>query len=637
MIPSKSARKALARELSLGAASNGSRPLKRAVPLVVALALALLCWWSLAKDDVGSTSNSPAVAAPRSDSGVELTAPRDREELARSQDDSPAVREERAPSALPPGSRAVLPVLSGVVLSKEDGAPIEGSQVTLWTLVARRDRPLPVQTPVASTRAGRDGTFSLAWKGGAGEGLLVSATAPGGEATTVEVSRDDTYVEIRLDASLRTVRLELEFVAPGVDLPPHASLWIASNDTRVRANSSAVDIDGTSVTHQFLAPDVPGIEVTVQVTLEGLGQYRSGPWSVGPGEAPVVEATVHVEDPLRLAGRVVDAETGAGLPGVYLRVAAAGSLRSEARAGDDGRFELLWRRGHAVEGRLSASAEGYVPVELDLTEAVPPNGATPLPIEVKLDRGCRLEGVVITASGPVDTEGVRVVATWPFRGPSADGDTASIRRHDRRSAPDAAGWFELDALPPGQVLVQAERRSPEGAWARATPPIAVTLTAGEVPRVELDLDADRDELRGRIEVTGTPPGFGRTAFWVSVHAVRSDWTPYSSPGELGRELGWVATTQGGEWTLSLERGAANGRTVALRVATSEKDYIERVLVLPAGRSELELSIPLRELVEFAPEPPDLSDVAIPSEAKERIVRDWHALRASPPTLRAVTR
>jgi len=205
----------------------------------------------------------------------------------------------------------------------------------------------------------------------------------------------------------------------------------------------------------------------------GFGETSQGSVLVDPIAAGAsAEATIVVKtrQDLVLEGRVVDAESGAGLEGIELRVEQQSGF-SESRdqrpqplppaSGPDavtdaaGRFQVpvkSWRTSMAL-----CTGAGWSPRFARLHEAIPvdPRDVTaPIetpeaePIEVALQRAARIEGTVLGARAPIQA---RVVIDGHALGPAESlGDWAFAlygRAYQREAHVDASGTFTLEDLP----------------------------------------------------------------------------------------------------------------------------------------------------------------------------------------------
>ncbi|WP_145069822.1 carboxypeptidase-like regulatory domain-containing protein [Engelhardtia mirabilis] len=311
-----------------------------------------------------------------------------------------------------------------------------------------------------------------------------------------------------------------------------------------------------------------------------------------------------------------------------MEIFGAGSLLPEGQTEADGRFELLWRAGEPLVGSLAVTAEGFAPTYASL------DGTTLIPIRVELGHGCRVEGVVSASGQPASDAGLRIVASWEPLGAACP----TVHRRNQSVVPDPSGWFVFEGLPAVLVTVQAERDLRPVGWVQASPPEALELSLGEVSRLDIDLDASDRILDGRVEITGATPGSSanQMVFWISARAVDPTWMPYSGAEATEPAIGGVRAVAGQRWRMPLRAPAGGRIAIALRIATGEQTYIERVLDVPPGESELSISIPVGELVEFAAQPPGASD-GVPPELVDQVASKWRELRATPPRLTAVAR
>ncbi len=163
---------------------------------------------------------------------------------------------------------------------------------------------------------------------------------------------------------------------------------------------------------------------------------------------------------VKLQGRCVYLETGAGVPGARVYSAAFSTL-----TGEDGRFAVRVPPGeHAVK----CARDG------DESEAVSSRGRT---LELQLAAATSVIGHVVDENGAV--EGARVTAR-------------DRRRQEREATTDERGAFELRGLAPGAVTIDAQL---EGAFAEAQIVARLGLPFSEV---ELALKKGARSVRGRV-------------------------------------------------------------------------------------------------------------------------------------------
>jgi len=173
----------------------------------------------------------------------------------------------------------------------------------------------------------------------------------------------------------------------------------------------------------------------------------------------------------RLAGRVVD-ETGAPVPGAWLRPLRDGRRQGGSSVDMDGRFVLEGLAPGRVD--LEISAPGFAMRTLPITLAVSP----PIDgLEVELRSPASAEGRVLSARG-LPLQGIKVRA----------GDFDEIES-------DADGWWRIDGLTPGQATLTFA--PPEGLPLRRELPVVTDKTG----RLDVTLPEGRD-ISGRVRSPG---------------------------------------------------------------------------------------------------------------------------------------
>lgn len=235
-------------------------------------------------------------------------------------------------------------------------------------------------------------------------------------------------------------------------------------------------------------------ELSVQDYVEGVAERREIDLD---GDR---EVTIEIEAG-EVAGRVIDADTGAPLAGVELQLRAAGgsfgdAIASRTRsASPDGGFRL---RGVAAGSyRLHARREGYGGAGVEVE--VPPGGATE-GVEVALPPAAGAVILVRGASGAAS--GYVKVAALAAAAPDPPPDRLSTPAAGGFFAPGEAGRIHLTALPAGRWRVHLA--APGFAAAAVDleapgPPVPVTLSPEavvdvRVPELAETVDAGRVRL-----------------------------------------------------------------------------------------------------------------------------------------------
>jgi RNA polymerase sigma factor (sigma-70 family) len=437
------------------------------------------------------------------------------------------------------------------------GTPVAGASVELASLVTESGAAAP---PRLTT--GADGTFdfgpqpAMEWS--------VRATAPGRTGVAVEVDLRNPVGRPRPD------QLELELA--GCDLALFGTVRDASGGPIARARlarlstdpgaipgGARVETDDAGAYELCVTARWPGW-VGVEVSAAGYGTIWFNALVLGriPVDfALVPEATI--------VGRVIRDDTGEPVPRAHVFIPPGPPGRETtawrgAFADAHGRFRIdrVAPGRHLVMARaehISAPARG-TPVVIDA-------GQTSAEIEIRLEPGATLRGVVRTAGTPV--AGAHVIAT------TIDGGSRT-----RDVVSQADGSFVLDEVPraevrfsaaPYDVLSPATFRVTEAAHhgivldVEALGAITGTVVRGgrAVPGAdlvvngpnELDLGPVRTDGAGRFELRGLRAG---------------PWTLYASSGSLGafgRAPDVIQLTRGAtvDVTIELTYAAAIAGTV----------------------------------------------------------------------------
>jgi len=199
-----------------------------------------------------------------------------------------------------------------------------------------------------------------------------------------------------------------------------------------------------------------------------------------PSEAAL---TLVVPREATLGGVVLDA-SGAPVEGARLIVERA---EEHAFFDDDkgktdahGSFRITGLAPGSVELRAEGSAGApSAPLALELVAGQALDG-----LVLRLERGTRLDGEVVSASG----RPLAGVSVWVY---------SEAHFNDSRET-DAQGHFEFANVPPGDVHVSAE--TAEGLHLNAS----VTVVAGENAHVRLTPPDQLVQLRGRVRAAGEP-------------------------------------------------------------------------------------------------------------------------------------
>ena len=249
-----------------------------------------------------------------------------------------------------------------------------------------------------------------------------------------------------------------------------------------------------------------------------LAELRSG---------QIVETTVRMSGGGTVAGTVVDADTGAGLPGVAVRLRSSeafsisGPRRERAITDEAGKFSIA--PVAAGTFRVVADREGFFPeapppVDEDPGESsvedfgpadqheAPPAGGRLDGIVVKLRRGARIEGLVVDDSGlPVKKASVH----WRPANP-VDSDPYSAAPPGRSGVTDSEGKISFEGVPPGEFyLYAAHPDHPAGGAIKITvapmvktPDFRIALSKGGT-------------VEGKVVYPDGSPGVGVTLMFIA--------------------------------------------------------------------------------------------------------------------------
>lgn len=315
------------------------------------------------------------------------------------------LEDEELPPALLPADAAlrVRVVLDG-------GQPAQGAWVLAETADGSR-RAAGWRPELRVGRTAADGTLSLPRR--SGERLRVSAF-PSGQSVDVDPSLPEAAIRLRPPGPAR----RLQVVAP--DSTPVAGVLVRAGDQSWPAGLTAAD--GTV--------SLPGGVTSLRlVTPDGRQQVAVLPESRKLTLAPAVQ----------VAGRVLDAATGRGLPdaALWLDTDPAVVLRTDR----EGRYSLA----ASAEGTVAfeVRAPGFLPKRLTVSRAEVVRGRAP---SLALDRAAVIRG---TVSGPdgKPLPGASVVAVHvPQLGPRTFSPLDPVAD---RAATGPDGGFELRRLQAG--------------------------------------------------------------------------------------------------------------------------------------------------------------------------------------------
>ncbi|WP_224243506.1 carboxypeptidase regulatory-like domain-containing protein [Hyalangium gracile] len=300
-------------------------------------------------------------------------------------------------------------------------------------------------------------------------------------------------------------------------------------------------------------PARPG-SYLVRATASGFG---AGTLAVRrPAGEAVTRATLALQAPLRLEGRVVEKESGNGLAGAELLLTLGGSFRQRAQAP----AELRHTTVADVKGQFRF--EQLAPGRYELIATAPSRAARRLadvqvpaaqPLVVELASSAYVEGYVLSAAGQ-GADSALVVA--------AGGE------EPQQTMTGPSGSFSLEVVP-GTLSLSARKGSLTGQL-----PKPLTIAAGAtVKDVKLVL-SDACRLSGVVR---------RKSDGLPVPGALVDLTPHGAVGQSGQSV----TGEGGQYQVEAPCGTHD---VTVR-ALGHAERSQRGLVLREGaRSERDFEL-----------------------------------------------
>ena len=460
--------------------------------------------------------------------------------------DAPGYVRVRQPIELPPqGSLERVDLepaarVSGQVVD-EEGAPLSGVTLTARLLGAARDRSVPEPWIVLSDPSGTFQFDTLP------EGKLVLDVSDGGvhePQSLSDVSAPSAGLAIKLR---RTAAISGKVSSPGGGAAPGALVILAGSGIWPARNVRA-SADGS-----FDLPAVPeGIyelraehETNISAPIEGI--------SVQPGARVRVE--IVLSPSASLSGRVRDATSGRPLAAAELDVVeeALSARARQLKVGADGSFQLAGLR--AIPHRVTVRCSGYVTQQRWLTPGTPAS--------LELLRAAAVSGKVVDASGRSvpraelevsgrSVTGFAVHMVGPVQEAPPDpslmprgvptGDNLGVTSGRLPKVPlavgplgasgqlgfqsDEDGEFQIDGLPPGQLVITAHKAGLSSGRSATlslragakVENVLITLPGGyelrgrvldargsAVTRIRVDLVSDGDPVRSTT--TGSDGGF----------------------------------------------------------------------------------------------------------------------------------
>lgn len=320
-----------------------------------------------------------------------------------------------------------------VTVTDAAGEAVPGARVSLWR--AHEAGPLAIDTSLCD----ESGRAALDIRDERGPSL-VSIVAPGFVRRVVETESLSASLDITLD---RGKTIELTALDQETREPVRALRWIALPASAAHQGAGFLPFlfeglearELVSRDGRYLLTGLPDEPVQVAVDADG---YALASVAVrAPGASPV---TIALDARDCRDVRVIDAATGAPLPGVALAASVRLLESTLARLGLARTTNAAGLARFCVPAgavpRIAAASPAYAPELVDL--AGEETGATPL--EIRLHRGATVLGTVLDADG-LPAPRARV--------------TADATGFVRETVSDGAGGFRFDQIAPGEVRVRA--------------------------------------------------------------------------------------------------------------------------------------------------------------------------------------
>jgi membrane-associated protease RseP (regulator of RpoE activity) len=471
---------------------------------------------------------------------------------------------------------------SPVLLDARPGAHVTGIVVRLEPAVAFRgevrgpeDRPVAgAQVRLLGAAAGDAALIALpgAWVTDAAGAFTFVAP----EGATLEArAAGFAPARARVDLAARVTRRIVLRLSPGEAAP--------LADVQGTVQGAGAPLAGALV-RAFDGGDVPIAEAVTDdngaFTLRALSRGRHALTASAPGYAPATrwgvpapsaDVVLKLERGGRLAGRVVDARTGA--PVVPFTVVAyerrglrLDRLRSLSVADADGRFEM---DGLPPGGAVVVAASPTHAPSPGVDVEVPEPGASPAAVTLRLSSGGAIEGRVVDRASRAPIAGAEV----EVEGLLAEGSVVPVRQ---RALSDGGGRFRVEGLPEGRSSLSV---SAEGHHTRVmsglavsdgatSGPVEIQLTPvapGEDPHVELAgigavLMARQDALVvGNVAAGG---GAAEAGLQRGDRIVSVDGQPVAQLGFAG-SIEAIRGPEGSTVVLGVRRGEAGERSVTV--------------------------------------------------------------------------
>lgn len=406
--------------------------------------------------------------------------------------------------------------------------PIAGARLELRPVHPQRLRgaPFPDEPAVATATSDRDGSFRLA--AAAGTWLRLVGSAEGHATVGILLAGTGSDVVLRLPPS---GMLSVSVMDTGGRPVGDAFVEAHIGQTLLRAETNA---DGLAAFGHL-----PPGDAIIRAGSERHGTVRAGPVRIEAGATQSLDVTLTAG--VKVAGSVLDAESGRAIAGASVRVARPGKSTDAGTTNADGRFAASFAGGVGERVFLSVQAEGYAPA-LEPVLLRPVEGDLQTTV-IRLHKAEPWSGEVLFPVG-VPIVPIRVAYT---------GDGVAGREATSTMS-DANGRFELPPPPPpapGRRVVLIA----EGAGLRA----AVALRPGQLkPRPLLLRLVAGATVRGRVLTRDGEPAAGALVRLVPnwTRGSRATLSPQDSLLRASNERGLAdltaATDDQGRWEV---RGA----------------------------------------------------------------------------------